>query len=141
MCDSAAETPIPREPGGTTKITITITITQTSGETRKNTVRVWLGEARRVAAKHSGQRSPYPAAHVVSQTPTLPGGCSQPLCSAEGTGHVAGELHHGSAGALAAEEVVHALDPTPLRAEALLGGRGGKGARSEEGVCIGGDHT
>ena len=54
---------------------------------------------------------------------------------------MAAELHHGSAGALAAEEVVHALDPTALRAEALLGGRGGKGACSKEGVCTGGDHT
>ncbi|KAK4805992.1 hypothetical protein QYF61_006969 [Mycteria americana] len=50
---------------------------------------------------------------------------SQPhSAEVEGHGHVAGELQHGSAGALAAEEVVHALDPTALRAEALLGGTG-----------------
>ncbi|KAK4806083.1 hypothetical protein QYF61_010292 [Mycteria americana] len=42
-----------------------------------------------------------------------------PLCMGhchrrkKGHGHVAGELQHGSAGALAAEEVVHALDPQP----------------------------
>ena len=54
---------------------------------------------------------------------------------------MAGELHHSSAGALAAEEVVHVLDPTTLKAEALLGGKGGKRAFSEEGVCNGGDDT
>ncbi|KAK4806100.1 hypothetical protein QYF61_010309 [Mycteria americana] len=47
------------------------------------------------------------------------------LLPLEGHGHVAGELQHGSAGALDAEEVVHALDPTALRAEALLAGTGG----------------
>jgi len=51
---------------------------------------------------------------------------------------VAGELQHGSAGALAAEEGGHALDPIALRAEALLGGRGGERSSSEEGLCIGG---
>ena len=54
--------------------------------------------------------------------------------------HEAGELPHGSAGALAAEEVVHGLEPTALRAEALVGGRGGKGACSEKGLCTGRDH-
>ncbi len=44
------------------------------------------------------------------------------------------------AGALAAEEGVHGWDPTALRAEDWVGGRGGQGACSEEGVCVGGDH-
>ena len=132
--DSAAEIPIPRKPDSKNKITTATT--QTSGEI--NTVRARLREARAGAA--SGQRYPSPAVLTASQTPPLPVGCSQPLCSAEGTGHRAGELHHGSAAAWAAEEEVHALDPTALRAEALLGGRGGsKWAFSEEGVCTGGD--
>jgi len=137
VCDSAAETPTPREPDSRNrKIT---TITQTSGETRKIFLRVWLREARAEAGGHSGQHSPDPAVHATSQTQTLPGSCSQPLCSAEGTGPVAGELQHGSAGALAAEEGGHALDPTALRAEALLGGRGAEGACSENRLCIGWD--
>ena len=139
VCDSAAETPTPREPDSKNKITITIT--QRSGERRKNTARVRLREGSAEVAGHSGQRYHYPAVHATSQTPMLPGGCSQPLCSAEGTGHVAAELHHGCAGALPAEEVVHASHPTTLRAEAALRGSGGKGACSEEGVCIGGDDT
>ena len=39
----------------------------------------------------------------------------------------------------AAEEVVHGLETSALRAEAVLGGREGKGAYSEEGLCTGGD--
>ena len=101
---------------------------------------VWLRAARAEAARHSGQRYAYPAVHATSQTSTLPGSCSQAPCSAEENGRVAGELHHGSAGALASQEG-HALNHRALRAEALLGGRGGKGACSREGVCIGGDHT
>ena len=71
MCGSAAETPIPREPESENERTITII--QTRGETRQNTARVWLREARGEAAGHSGQRSPHPALHAASQTPTLPG--------------------------------------------------------------------
>ena len=56
------------------------------------------------------------------------------------TRHMVRELQHGSAGALASQEG-HALNHRALRAEALLGGRGGEGAVSGEGVCIGGDHT
>jgi len=52
---------------------------------------------------------------------------------------VAGELQHGSARALAAEEGGHAWDPIALRAEALLDGRGGEGVCSENRLCIGGD--
>jgi len=125
VCDSAAETPTPREPDSkNSKIT---TKTQTSGETREIFVSVWLREARAEAGGHSGQHSPDPAVHTTSQTPTLLGSCSQPLCSAEGTGPVAGELQHGSAGTLTVEEGGHALDPITLRAEALLDGRGGEG--------------
>jgi len=36
-------------------------------------------------------------------------------------------------------EVVHGLEPTALREEALVAVRGGKGACSEEGLCTGGD--
>ena len=87
-------------------------------------MKVQMREACREAVRHSEQRSPDPAVHATSQTPTLLGSCSQPLCSAEGTGPVAGELQHGSAGALAAEEGgVTPWYPTILRAEALLGGR------------------
>jgi len=137
VCDSAAETPTPREPDSrNSKIT---TITQTSGETRKIFLRVWLREARAEAGGHSGQRSPDPAALATSQTPTLLGSCSQPLCSAEGTGLMAGEVQHSSAGALAAEEGGHAWDPIALRAEALLGGRGAEGACSGNRLCIGWD--
>ena len=59
-----------------------------------------------------------------SQTalPTAPGSGSQPLCTAEGDGDVPGEMLLCSAGALAAQEVVHALNPMAMRAEAFLGG-------------------
>ena len=39
-----------------------------------------------------------------------------------------------SAGALAAEEALHGLDPAAMKAEVFLGGRGCKGASSEEGL-------
>jgi len=120
---------------------MTIAITQTSRETRKNAVRVCLREARAEAAGRSGQCYPDPAVFATSQTPTLPASCCQPLCSAEGSGPVAGELQHSSAAALAAEEVVDALEPTALRAEALLGGTGDKGPCSQGGICVGGSNT
>ena len=51
---------------------------------------------------------------------------------------MAGELQHGSAGALAAEEGGHAWDPITLRAEALLDRRGREVFSSENRFCIAG---
>ena len=62
--------------------------------------------------------------------PTAPGSGSQPLCTAEGDGHVPGEMLLCSAAGLAAQEVVCALNPMAMRAEAFW-----VGACSEEGVC------
>lgn len=43
-----------------------------------------------------------------------------------------------SAGAVAAEEAAHGLDPPALKAEALLGGEENEGACSEDSVRMGG---
>lgn len=62
-------------------------------------------------------------------TSTLVGSCSQPLCSSEGNGGDAGELRHGSAAALAAEEEVHGSDPTAPRER-------GKGLAQRKGSAL-----
>lgn len=43
-----------------------------------------------------------------------------------------------SAGAVAAEEAAHGLDPPALKAEALLGGEENEGACSEDSIRMGG---
>ena len=96
-------------------------------------------ERRGEAAGYSGKPSPHPAEHSTSRLAIAQGSRSQPLCPAEGSGPVSGEMPLCCARALAAEEAPPALDHTALRAAALLGGRWEQGSCSEEGVCIGGD--
>ena len=85
-----------------------------------------------VMASHSEKFSSFPASQTVLST--APSSCSQPPCAAEGNELRPGEMQLCSAGALAAEEALHALDPAALKAEVFLGGRGCKGACSEEGL-------
>lgn len=85
-CDSAAETPIPREPDS--KNEVTITTTQTTGETWENTVSVWLREA----AGDSGKFCLLSCSDLLPDTNSAKQMLSA-LSSAEGNGHVAGELH------------------------------------------------
>ena len=78
-------------------------------------MRVGVREARAEAARNS-------------DSVTLPQLCSHlPHTNIAGQLLSAPVLCRGTA-ALAAEELVHALEPPALRAEALLGGRGGQGA-------------
>jgi len=71
-------------------------------------------------AAHYGKANSF----LASQTalPTAPGSGSQPLCTAQGNGHVPGEMLLCSAEALVVQEVVHASDPMVIRTEVFLGG-------------------
>ena len=84
----------------------------------------------------SEKPSPSPAEHSTPQLEKSQGTCSQALGSAEGSGHVSGEMQLCCARAQDAEQATPALDHRALRAEALLGGRREQGSCSEEGVCI-----
>jgi len=95
--DSAAETPIPRECDSKKKTNFK----ETSRETRKNTVRIWLRETKGEAAGHSWKRYPHPAMHATSQTVKTQDSCPQPHHCSAGYGQVAGGMSFtSSAGVL-----------------------------------------
>jgi len=68
VSDSAAETPIPREPDGANMGTTSVT--QKSGAGRRNIVRFEMKEAE--AARHSGHCYPHPSVHIARSLLSVP---------------------------------------------------------------------